>query len=277
MKKLLLTSFIIGLSFSLFGKKRHDSASSLHQPFAPGELLTYKAYYNWGFIWLDAANVSFSVQDTIADGKEAFLFNSKGISLQEYDWFFKVRDYYTSIAYKEPFQPQYFRRNTYEGGHKVDNIYHFNTKDGLAYMSTENSDMPLKLDTLPVSSETYDLLTAVYYARGVDYSKLKKDEKVPVTVISDGEIHNLYIRYKGIEEVETRESKVRYRCAKFTVLLIEGTIFNESEDMTIWVTDDDARIPVIVEAQILIGSVKAIIDSIAGNKYPLTSKITEVQ
>jgi hypothetical protein len=43
--------------------------------------------------------------------------------------------------------------------------------------------------------------------------------------------------------------------------------------MYIWVTDDDNRIPVLVEAKILIGSVKAYLVKTQGIKYPLTSLV----
>ena len=47
-------------------------------------------------------------------------------------------------------------------------------------------------------------------------------------------------------------------------MLVEGTIFKGGEDMTIWVTDDGNRVPIMVEAKILIGSVKAIITGAEG-------------
>ena len=43
--------------------------------------------------------------------------------------------------------------------------------------------------------------------------------------------------------------------------------------MTVWVTDDNSRIPIIVEAKILIGSVKAIFTGAEGLKYPITAEI----
>jgi len=57
--------------------------------------------------------------------------------------------------------------------------------------------------------------------------------------------------------------------------LVDGTIFKGGEGMTVWVTDDKNKIPVMVEAQILVGSVKAILTNATGLRYPLTAKISE--
>ena len=42
-------------------------------------------------------------------------------------------------------------------------------------------------------------------------------------------------------------------------MLVKGTIFKGGEDLLVWVTDDNKRVPVLVEAKILVGSVKAIL------------------
>lgn len=91
-------------------------------------------------------------------------------------------------------------------------------------------------------------------------------------MLVDGEIHNLYIRYLGIETIKTREGR-RFRCLKFKPLLVEGTIFKSGEDMTVWVTDDKNRLPIIVEAKVLIGSVKAIFADAEGLRHPIEAEI----
>jgi hypothetical protein len=50
---------------------------------------------------------------------------------------------------------------------------------------------------------------------------------------------------------------------------VEGTIFKGGEDLTVWVTADKNKIPVMAEAKILVGSVKAYLTSYEGLKLPL--------
>ena len=41
---------------------------------------------------------------------------------------------------------------------------------------------------------------------------------------------------------------------------MEGDVFKGGENMKVWVSDDERRVPVMVEAKILVGSVKGILD-----------------
>jgi hypothetical protein len=36
----------------------------------------------------------------------------------------------------------------------------------------------------------------------------------------------------------------------------EGRIFEEEEDMIVWITDDKNKIPVLAQAKVLVGSIK---------------------
>jgi len=55
-----------------------------------------------------------------------------------------------------------------------------------------------------------------------------------------------------------------------------NAIFKEGDEMTVWVSDDKNRIPLLVETPILVGSIKAKVQSIKNNKYPLTSLIKKI-
>jgi hypothetical protein len=71
----------------------------------------------------------------------------------------------------------------------------------------------------------------------------------------------------GKEDVKTKYGK--FNAIKFKVLLIPGTIFKGGEDMTVWVSDDSNQIPVRIESQILIGSIKVDMTSFKNLRYPL--------
>jgi hypothetical protein len=255
--------FLTVVSAFSFGQCKHVNTA-----YAPGEVVEYEVYYNWGIIWLNAGWVRFQVKEEQIHGKEAFLFDSYGSSHSSYDWLYKVRDHYISYIDTATLKPIYFHRKNYEGGYEVDNKYTFNWNDTIAYSSTWNSNKPLTYDTLKITECTFDLLSMVYYARNIDYNALKVGDKVPVVTIIDNEIFNLFIRYLGKEEIKHKNGR-KYKCVKFSALLVEGTIFKGGEDMTVWVTDDKNKVPVLVEAKILIGSVKAYIRKTKGLRHSL--------
>lgn len=240
--------------------------------FNAGEKISYDAAYNWGFIWINAGNVEFEVNETKYAGNEVYHFNSYGSSIPSYDWLFKVRDYFQSYARKEDLAPLFFDRNTYEGGHIVHNRFTFDYKEKLIYSQTENSKKPYSEDTLKLQQNIYDVISGVYYIRNLDFDKYEINDTIPIRMIIDNEIFDLYIRYLGKEILKTHNKRT-FKTIKFSALLIEGTIFSGGEDLFVWVSDDQNRIPILVEAKILIGSVKATIRETENLKFPLTSEI----
>ena len=241
--------------FSLAGQK-----STKSQAFSPGEQLKYKAYYNWGFIWLYAGDVIFSVKYS-EKSKEIYLFTSIGKTRKGYDWLYKVRDKFESKAFSDSLVPLSYSRETLEGGYFVNNYYQFDYKKEKIYSITENSKKPNTRDTLDLQSRTMDVLTAIYYCRNLKFSTFKINDTIPLRLIIDNQIYNLHIRYLGIESIRLKNKK-EYTCIKFSILLVQGTIFKGGEDLFVWVTNDEHRIPVMVESKILVGSVKAMIEDI---------------
>ncbi len=242
--------------------------------FKSGERITYKAVYNWGFIWINAGTVQFNVSDTVYNDERAFYLNASGSSIRSYDWLFKVRDYFHSYTNVKNLLPYYFIRNTYEGGYKVDNEYIFNYRDSLIFSKTENTNKSISYDTVLISKQIHDVLSGIYYIRNLDFENYALNDIIPIQMIIDGEVFELYIRYLGMEILKTHDKR-KFNTIKISALFVEGTIFKGGEDLLVWFTDDLNRIPVLVEAKILIGSVKATLNTTENLKFPLSSEIIE--
>jgi len=243
--------------------------------FKSGEYVKYDVYYNWGFIWLTAAYADFKITDTICNGEVKWHIKSTGTTLSSYDWFFKVRDCYESIIDTSTLLPQYFKCNTNEGGSWNRESTIILQTEKLAFATTKNKDKPKEsTDTIQLNKPTFDLLSAIYNCRSIDFSKIEEGKKIPIEVIIGNEKHSLYVKYLGIETITTRDKKI-YNCHKMNVLLVGGSIFKGGEDMTVWVTDDQNQIPIQIEAKILVGSIKAILNSVKGNKYNMAKPLVE--
>ena len=250
----------------------YGQCSKVNHAYKAGETITYKVAYNWGFIWVNAGEAIFKVRKARVRGKNAFHFFANGTSLKKWDWVYRVRDTYESFIDMDALRPLRFKRNTQEGKYIVNNAYEFDYEQGKIYTTTENSNKPASVDTIHLSPCTFDVLSMIYEARNIDYSQYQKNDKIPISLIIDGKIYDLYIRYLGKESLTTRE-KETYQCYKFKPLLVEGTLFSGGENMTVWVTDDSNRIPVLIEAKILVGSVKAYLSGTYGLKSMIKSRI----
>ena len=110
------------------------------------------------------------------------------------------------------------------------------------------------------------------YCRTLDFDKYKKGDRIPITMAIDNEIFDLYIRYLGRERLRTRDGTI-FNTIRFSAMLVEGTIFKGGEDLQVWVTDDKNRVPIQVEAKILVGSVKAVLTGMEGLMYPIEAQV----
>ncbi len=264
-------SFII-LFFSLSLGRIDAQCKDANFSFQSGEKVSYHAYYNWGFIWLNAGHVSFTVDSTRYESKAAYHLKAHGSTYKGYDKLYKVRDTFEVISdtmFLEPFE---FRRETNEGSTHASYHYRFNQDKRSVSARIKKEDEPLLIKSFPWKECSFDILTMVYKARNIDYSIYNEGDKIPISMLVDGEIHDIYIRYLGKESIKNRDGR-RFNCLKFSPLLVEGTIFKSGEDMTVWVTDDLNRIPIIVEAKILIGSVKAVFTGAEGLRHPMQAEI----
>jgi len=257
----------LALIFLLFTVSAKTQCFEQNTAFQSGEILRFYAIYNWGFIWVNAGYVDFKVKLEEYQGKTVYHFDSFGTSHAKYDWIFKVRDYYNTYLDVNNLQPIEFTRKTSEGGFDIYNRYVFDYPQNRVFTYIETSKRAYTEDTLSITPCTYDVLSAIYLARNIDYSIIKEGEKIPIRSIIEDEVFNLYIRFVGREIISSFDGK-RYKCIVFKLLLIEGTIFKGGEDLTVWVTDDQNKVPILVEAEILVGKVKAMLMGYEGLRHP---------
>ena len=263
---------IIFLISSVLTFSQEKNCEIKNNAFQVGEKLDYVITYNWLLVWTDVGVVRFETLKDKMFGQDVINLKATGITFPFYDWFFQVRDVYQSWVNPENVLPVYYHRDVDEGGYLIDIKYAFDYKNMLAYSEIEKTRKPYYRDTIAIPPCTYDVVSVIYQARNIDYSKYKIDEKIPFKILLDNEVHDVYIRYKGKEARKVR-GVGKFRCLKFTGSLVAGDVFQGGEDLVFWVTDDKNRIPVWAESPIIVGTIKARLVNYEGLKYPLESLI----
>jgi len=261
-KKVILLVFI--LFVSKFLSAGGDFCGLRNTAFQEGEVINYNVYYSIIGLYINAGSASFEVNQEKLINKPVYHVIGKGSSNSNYDWIFKVRDKYESFIDTNTLQPLKFIREVNEGGYKINENVTFN-KDANTATTTKG--------IVKIPACIQDVISSIYYARNIDYSRYNPDEKIPFTMFLDNEIYNLYIKYIGREEIKTRYGK--FKAIKFSPLLVKGTIFSGGEKMMVWVTDDANHIPIRIESPISVGSVKVDMMGYKGLRYPLSSLISK--
>ncbi len=272
--KIIKLDFILFFLLTIaFNTTKAQSTYTKKLPFQNGEEVRYIVSYNWGFIWIDVGEAKFKVREKKIKNKPFIILESWGTTYSSWDHFFKVRDYYKSIVYAKNFRPVYFIRDIQEGDIKFKITYKFMQKKNLVYAERKGNTGNHHLDTIKITNNTYDLLSIIYYARTLDYSKYKKGDKIPVDIVLDRKFERLYYRY--IDKETFYNKKVgKYKTIKLKVVTVPSAAFKEGgETITLWVTDDKNHIPVWAESPITVGAVKIRLAEYKNLKYPLISKI----
>jgi hypothetical protein len=254
--------FILGLC-CLSVKPNDDFCGIRNTAFKADEVVTMKVYYSAMGAYIGAGEATFTTTLERFNGKTVYHCVGDGKSYSFFDNFFKVRDRYESYIDTTNLVPYKFLRNIDEGGYKKYNNVTFNQAAGTA-VSTNG--------VFKVTPCIQDVVSAVYYARNIDFSKYKVNDKIPFDMFLDDEVYHLYIRYMGKERLKTRYGK--FNAIKFKPLLIKGTIFEGGEKMNAWVSDDPNHLLLRVESPIAVGSIKVDMMGYRNLRYPLSSLIS---
>jgi hypothetical protein len=236
--------------------------------FLPGEELTFVISYNWLIVWTDIAEIKLKVEIAKYKSISAYHVLGYGKTYRSWDWFFKVRDFYEGYIDTISMKPLYFKRDIQEGNYKQFTTYDYDFIGNSVFSQNKVNDNPLQLDTVAVSDCTFDLISAVYYSRNLEPEHLKIGDTIRMTIILDQDLYNIYFVYSAIENLKIKHIGT-IECNKFIISLVKGADFMEGSHMTLWTSNDKNNIPVYAESPIIIGSVKALLINIKGNRYPL--------
>ena len=251
------------IAFSVRAQAPDDEFCSIRNTtFQAGEQVTYTVYYNVAGLYIDAGTAVFTNTLEKMNNRVVYHITGDGKTNPNYDWIYKVRDKYETFIDTATLKPLKFLRNVNEGGYKKYENITFDHDAGTA-VTTKG--------VFKVPNCVQDVLSSVYYARNIDFSKYKVNDRIPFNMFLDNEVFSMYIRYLGKETVKTKYGK--FKAIKFKPLLLKGTIFEGGEKMTVWVTDDNNRVPVRIESPIVVGKVKIDMMSNKNLRYPLSSLV----
>ena len=248
--------------FHFFAPKDTGLCNQTNTSFSPGEKITYTIYYNVIGLYVNAGSAEFTTTTSNWNGADALTFTATGKSNDKYDWIFKVRDKYESMVDAQTLLPYQFTRKINEGKFHQTELLTFNQKAKSVTTSTAPG-------TFKTADCTYDVISAIYAARNINYASCQINDKIYLNFFLDKELFPSYFKYLGRDEITTQYGK--FKVIKLAPLLVKGTVFNGGEKMIVWVTDDENHIPVRIETPIVVGSIKVDMVGYQNLRHPLTA------
>lgn len=242
--------------------------------FAHGEEATFTLHYEWGMLDSDVGSATVRLDSITFNGEKAYRCTMHGRTTRMYDFFFKVREDFQAWFTRDGIRPLKFYRHSQEGDYEAKNsyVYDWNAAEPVIMADLYTSKVGASVKDIPLTPCTFDLPTLFYYARNMDFDVIEPGKKHPMTFAIDDEVFNVYFILHGRETVKVPGIGM-VRTIKFGAKLLEGEVFKGEADMTIWVSDDNNRLPVLFEAPLLVGTAKGRMTSYKNIKYPFDSLI----
>lgn len=267
MKKSLLLILLTLFTQSFFAQSKSVSVSRGNEnvqnvsSFGVGEWFRFEMNYS-GF--LKAGEATITVNDAFYKGKPVYHVVGKGWTTGAISWFFKVEDRYESYFDKENIMPYKFVRNIDEGGHTKNIEITFDQDKHKAYVNNIKHNRQSVFDTKP---NIQDMISTFYFLRdNLDIDNLIIGNEVHVDMFFDDENYGFKLKYLGKEVIDTEFGKIK--ALKFRPYVMAGRVFKEEESLTLWVSNDKNKVPLRIQADLAVGSLRADLDAFKGLKHP---------
>lgn len=234
------TSFFITLIFFCGAIFAHFLCANF-RPFNKGEKLIFSIEYGP----LKAGTAIMEISEiTMIDSIPTFHI----VSLEKTNSFFtkiyKIDDRYDSYIDTVNLHSLRFEKHIREGSYKKDQIVEFKQDSGKVVYSDGKE--------FQIEPGAKDIIASIYFARTLN---LEVGKSFFINNHTDGKNYNLEVKVLKKEKVETLAGD--FDCLVIQPVIEGGRVFASRDGLTIWLTDDTWKIPVLIRSKIMIGSIQA--------------------
>jgi hypothetical protein len=216
----------------------------VHIPFGPGEKLVFSVQYGL----VTAGEATMEVRNLAALGaRTCYRIVSDARTNDFFSKFFEVRDRYESYMDTTELYSLRYEKHVREGKFKRDDVVDF---DQTAHRAV------YKNRQVPIPPRTQDVLSALYYVRTLP---LEVGQSIALANHTDGKNYPLVVKVLGRERVKVDAGE--FDCIVVEPILRGPGVFTQKGRLTVWLTDDRRRLPVLMKSKVVIGHVAAVLTS----------------
>ncbi len=235
----------------------------INNAFKTGEYLKYRVYYSSAVGNFTAGEAILRVgkwEDKYAGKtKDVYRITGIGNSKGMFNWFYKVRDKFETFVDKSTLLPYAFIRKTREGKYEQDDLVIFDREENEAITNST------EITTIP--DNVHDIVSAFYYMRTLSLEDFDSDSMYFINFFLDDSVYISAVKYMGKLEIKTKWGSIR--CLKIAPMMASGDVFAEKYPMFVWISDDENHIPILVESEVIVGTVKMELMEFGGLANPM--------
>ena len=216
-----------------------------NKAFGPGERLKFEVKA----LGMVGGYGTLEVGDPVTvKGRPCFPLSARATTAFPFSAIYQVKDVQTSYFDAVDFLTWKFENKVLEGKHQAENTEDY---DQVLHklVRSHNQEKPETLDVAPF---TQDIISCFYYFRLLP---MRVGETYSIPAEAGGQNYNLIVEVIKKEKVTLQTGT--YDCVMIKPHVRYETIFRNTDDIDIWLTDDDRHMPVLVRSAIFIGHVEA--------------------
>ncbi len=250
-------SLFIILIFSFFTLKSQEIKHPI-----PGEKIEFIVTFG-----IFSAGKATMLTDTVnykLNDKQTYKINLGGKTTGVFDLFAKVRNNWGAYVDKSNFNPQKFYRYLSEGKYKKNEILNFkNDSDSvqIEILDKESKDF-VEFKSLHFEDDIQKIIRSYFmnywiaslaYLRSLDYDSANYGDLVEIPYFEDNSKFSYQMKFIGKEEISSK-------IGDFNTIILspliprKNKLFKEEDAVKFWISDDDQKIPLKLQAKMNFGN-----------------------
>ena len=252
MNKLILLLF---LGFVLSGSGQKDGYRTIPiNSFGEGEKIIYRVHY--GFITAGEATMVVDHKIHTLNDRACYKIDVFGRTSGLADKLFGVKDNWGTFLDTAAIVPHKFYRYIQEGSYRKNEVVDFDQLSKRAVVNKLHKETRKikEVKEFEVPGNVQDMVSGYYFLRTLDYDNLKNGQVIKVDAFFDDEVYDFKVRFLGREEIKTKLGIIN--AVVLQPIMPETKIFSGKDPIKVWISDDKAKIPLKIEANMMVGSVE---------------------
>lgn len=245
------------------------------QYYHPGEVLEYRVSYKARlFPNTEVGHVVVATRLEEYNGRPVYTIDARGRTLPTYRWFYDLDDRYVVKADTTLRRPVRFESDLKEGDYTFWSRYDYDWDSMVIATRWQSRQNPPQTDSFELTDASLDAISLFFRMRSVDPDSFVEGEIGTLEMVLENKIRRINYRFEGRETKRIRNIG-KFRTLRFVCQLgsTENYSFTDGSEFTMWISDDENKIPLYLESPVRVGSIQAYIHRVEGLKYPLSSRI----
>jgi hypothetical protein len=203
--------------------------------------------YIFRFGFIRGGKATLTAQEEKLNKNPAIHYRMRGRTTGLVDKIFEVNDVYESWVDPQTYLPMKSLRIVKEQKYRF--------YDEVTYDQANDSIFSLQAGRKKVPDNVNDLVSVFFFIRQNQYFEaMLAGKRVEIPVFHGDELFMMYLEYLGTETIDTKIGKKL--CYVISPKVPKGKLLKGSDDLKIYITKDQNRLPIYAEFDLILGALK---------------------